>query len=755
VKLNFAGGVMAYSSAKKAAFKSEVKKGYVPYYAGLISVVPQRLGFKPNVAVVKVSNFDDVLRAVQEADFVSLDTETTGLKFAEASIVSVNIGLPGNNNFVGFYYTGFFSGEQKEKLVSVEKLDELVTAVLGKPAVFMWNRYFDQRVLMFTRGFKEEDFWRCYDGMDLLWLLDSNKKQGLGLKQSAKDFLGLPDWGVEDDVWEDILSADPRLLVGYGGYDAYATVELGMLLYRVFRKHYPFMLQLHIECKNALFRLEEQHQPLDKDWVEVLSGRVSEEVSRIKGEFFSKFGVINLASPRQKSDLLLRLGWSTNVWNKPAKDGTKIMSTAEKHLSVLAAGGCEAAALMVRCSKMLKLENSYITPLRGACESGKPIRFHFKDRDVATLRFSAGALNINRKKYDYFLPLSLQCLPKSPKVNRELNFDPATFKVEWPVGEGEYYVESSLPDLNVRKAFGGTGDTGGMVVKADFSGQEMVIPAVLSNETTWLDALKRGEDLHKATGRQVYGRDIRGDERKTIKGINFGILYEVDNPEYVVSNQTGWPIEQSREFVNKYKSTLHRLYAWKDRVILEGRTTGSVKNLYGFERRVYPYYHTADRSMHRFGDRTCVNQSIQGLAAIMARILLVKLWKLLYLPGGKYYGAGISILVSVHDEFDVWCRDRSVLPEFIPDFKDLMESVTPKGWPVPLRVEVELGENMGETFVVEKDEVSGLWLPKQQERGEGVTAQAAAPAVTQSLVDEWVGSLEDGLDEAEGFNFEA
>jgi DNA polymerase I-like protein with 3'-5' exonuclease and polymerase domains len=743
---------MAYNSAQKVAFKNEVRGGYIPYYANLLHKVPQRLGFKPDVSVVKHSNYQDVIAAVQEADFVSLDTETTSLKWDEAQIVSINVGVPGNHNFIGFYYTGFFNAGQKEKLVSPEELDRLVLMILSKPIVFMWNRYYDQHILMCTRGFKEEQFWTCYDGMDLFWLLDSNVKAGLSLKRVAQDFLGVPNWGMEEDVWEDIFSVDPRVLIAYGAWDAYATLELGMVLYRIHKQHYPFMLQLHIECKNALFCLEEQPQPVDGGHVMMLSEQVVGAIGQIKSEFFSKYGTINLGSNKQKSDLLLRLGWSTNVWNKPGKDGSKIMSVAEKHLEVLAKNGCDPAALMIRYSKLLKLESSYITPLRMACESGKPVRFHFRDRNVSTLRFSAGAYRINRKKYDYYLGMSVQTAPKPHKINRELNFDPKTFEIEWPDGRGEYYVEAGSPELNIRKAFGGI--DGGMVVKADFSQQELVIPAVLANESTWLEALKNGVDLHNATGREVYGRDIKGDERGVIKGVNFGCLYEIKSPEWVVSNQTGWPIEQSREFMAKYRSALPRLYAWKDKVILEGRTTGSIKNLYGFERRVYSYYHTSNRGMHRYGDNTCVNTSIQGLAAIMARILLVKLWKLLYLPKGKYYGAGISILVSVHDEFDVWVRDISVLPEFIPDFKVLMESVTPKGWPVTLRTEIEIGKNMGETFVVHFDEASGLWLPKEGPRSEEAVEKPDGVGVTQSLLDEWADD-EESLAEAEGFSFEA
>jgi DNA polymerase I-like protein with 3'-5' exonuclease and polymerase domains len=744
---------MSFHNSQKADFKKQAHAGYIPYYPDHLGWVrsPQKLGFKCNAAVLKVSNYDEVVRMVQEADFVSLDTETTGLNFVEADVISINVGLPGNNNFVGFYYQGFFNAEQKSKLVTTGQLDELVRLILEKPVCFMWNRYFDQRVLMFSRGFREGQFWRCYDGLDLLWLLDSNVKQGLGLKKNAQEYLGLPNWGQEDDFWEDILTADPRVLISYGAMDAYATLELGIRLYHIHKKHYPFMLQLHIECKNALFRLEEQGQVLDGPYLREVEQGVTQAIEEVKAEFYARYGILNLGSPRQKSDLLLRLGWSTGVWNKPAKDGSKIMSTAGELLEALIAKGCEPAKLMVRYAKLLKLESSYLKPMREAVDSGRPVRFHFKDHDVQTLRFSAGAYRINRKPYHYFLPVSLQCLPKPHRVNRELNYDPKTFAIEWPAGGvGQYYVETGAPELNVRKAV--CASPGGKIVKADFAQQELVIAAVLSNETTWLDAIKNGRDLHKATGRLVYGRDITGEERKEIKGYNFGLLYEIENPEWVLANSTGWSIERCREFMVKYKAALGRLYAWKDKVIMEGRSTGSIKNLYGFERRVYGYYHTANRRLHKLGDKTCANQSVQGLAGIMMRIILVKCWKAFDLPGGQFYGSGVRVFAPIHDEFDLFVPDASILPELLPAFQGIMESVTPPGWPVKLRAELEVGDNMGETFVVGRDPESGLWLPHEEARP-AVVGGVSDPVVSTALIDDWVEETGELLEEAAGFSF--
>jgi hypothetical protein len=318
--------------AQKADLKKQSRARYIPYYPDYLGWVkrPQKLGFKCSAAVVKASNYEEILGLVRDADFVSLDCETTGLRFADDDIVSINVGLPGNRNFIGFYYKNFFTEEQHSKLVSAGDLDALVALILSKPVCFMWNRYFDQRFLMHTRGFKEEQFWTCYDGLDLMWLLDSNVKQGFSLKTVAQEFLGLPNWGQEDDFWADITTADPRTLITYGALDAFATLELGTQLYHIHKRHYPFMLQLHFECKKALFRLQEHHQVLDGEYLAGVESEVTAAIEKVKAEFYGQYGVINLGSSQQKSALLFRLGWSTNVYNKPAKDGTKIKSTAEK-----------------------------------------------------------------------------------------------------------------------------------------------------------------------------------------------------------------------------------------------------------------------------------------------------------------------------------------------------------------------------------------------------------------------------------------
>jgi len=732
--------------------------GYEPWYPPKLGLqkIPPRIGFKPSLNVIKKSNVEALIADIQNERIVGLDTETTSLKFAECQIVTVNVGLPGNRNYVGFYYRGFLPPGQAANLATDEQLDDVVRAVLGCRDPVMHNRRYDQQVLMHTRGFREGAFLNVHNTHLLFWGLDTNVKSGLSLKLLGHQYLGLPMWGDSEEekgIFEDILKADPLTVIRYGCLDAYATVELGLLLVRIYEKHYPFMLQLHRECSSALFSLMEQHQHVDFDWAAKLRRELNAALEEVKKEFYKDYGLINLNSGPQKSALFFRLGYDTGRRCQPnKKTGEAIMGTGEDDLLALikAPGGCRPAELMIRASKINKQLSSYVNPMYEMGKANKPIRLNFRDASVSTLRFAAGKYSIKNKAYDYYASLSIQCVPKPKQVLRELNFNPDIFQIEWlPDGErGQYCVEAGSPALNIRKMFGKPGHGEGWFVNSDFAQEELVIPANLANERTWIEALKRGEDLHKATGRLVYGRDPDGNERKVCKSANFGIMFELENPELVLAEQTGWPMDQCRAFLAKYKSGLSSLYAWKERVVQEGKLRGYVTNLEGFERRVKPWFESLNKRLRKLGAKTCVNQLIQGQGGLWKRILLIKAWKATMRPGGRWHGSGIYTVLTLHDEMDMWVPpDPSLLREYLPWHKGMMESITPKSWEAPLRAEISLGYNFGEVFAIEPDG-NGGWLPKQEKRP-SETASVVTP-ITESVIDSWAEETADELAEFGG-----
>jgi hypothetical protein len=395
-------------------------------------------------------------------------------------------------------------------------------------------------------------------------------------------------------------------------------------------------------------------------------------------------------------------------------------------------------------------------------DEDKPVRFYLKDRDTATLRFSAGKYSVHNKAYDYWLTCSIQCIPKYNKINRDLNYDPNTFDIEWVEdGKGKYYVETGDPNLNIRSVFvprkSSDGQTSGLIISADFAQEELRLPSVFANETVWLDAIKNHEDLHDATIESIVRNGGNRISRRLAKGFNFGMMYETNDESavYVMHNASGLPLDECRVMFAQYKAGLPNLYRWKAKVMQDARVSGSVvTEPWGFERRVYSYYHSMNRKMQAFGDRTAVNQKIQGSAAIAMRLLMVKVWKALCLKGGAFYNSGILPLISIHDEIDIEVTGDGMeaVPEFLPWFRDMMSSVWPKSWPIKMEAELEIGKNFGELFVVEQDEATGLWLPVEEERPTVTTSTVSEPVVSASLLDEWVEEVEDEIASA-GFSF--
>lgn len=96
-----------------AASKERKAFSYTPYYGRTgFGPIPPRIGFKPTVHIITKKNYAEVLDKFQHADYTSLDTETTSLFWDDCQITQLNISLPNNDNYIGFYYLGYFAGNE-------------------------------------------------------------------------------------------------------------------------------------------------------------------------------------------------------------------------------------------------------------------------------------------------------------------------------------------------------------------------------------------------------------------------------------------------------------------------------------------------------------------------------------------------------------------------------------------------------------------------------------------------------------------
>lgn len=535
-----------------------------------IQPVNQKIGFQYHREVLTTKNYSEVLALFQNAEYSSIDTETTSLECANTQLITVNFSVRVDadiRSYVAFYDLGYCESWFKNKLDRLPSrwmILQLVAAALGvKKACVFHNRLFDQRVLLLSvqwdklcttaKNMAEDttlpshavepcydvySFMNCPDNLALWFQMDSNVLKGLGLKELAKEYLGLPMEHFDEAVGLDILNSEPKQLLDYGALDTYATLSLYLYAFPRFKAKCPLLARLLPQFTTALYDLEEVKHPVDKSHFEALLEDVTQEIEKVKAEFYANYGVINLGSAVQKSDLLSQLGWSTGVFNKPRPDGTPVMSTKAEHLEKIAKEGCDAARLMIKYNELIKFQSSYCkAPLDFITDSAtgeeRPWRCHILESRVPTLRLAAGKYTLNRKPYLYFAPLNMMALPKPAQVLRGLDYDPKTFDFKFypdkDATKGRFFVETYSDKFNMRAAFiPPTPDY--ICVKCDFSSEEVRAQACESNERVWIDAFKKGEDIYWA----CYSPDtefLTRDGFKTYDKITENTLIAAFDPE--------------------------------------------------------------------------------------------------------------------------------------------------------------------------------------------------------------------------------
>lgn len=228
-------------------------------------------------------------------------------------------------------------------------------------------------------------------------------------------------------------------------------------------------------------------------------------------------------------------------------------------------------------------------------------------------------------------------------------------------------------------------EKGNRLVTADYSQVELRVLAHLSEDPVLIDAFKHGEDIHERTAREVFSeaeRANRAECRRRAKVINFGIVYGLS--AFGMAQRLGIPREAAQAFIDAYFERYKGVRIWLDRTIEEARAAGMVRTLFGRLRPI-PDINSKDYAMRQFAERTAVNSPIQGTAADIIKIAMIRIWKTL-----QDKGLSSKILLQVHDELVLECPQKEV-EEVQGIVRREMESAV--SLKVPLRVEMGLGDS--------------------------------------------------------------
>ena len=249
----------------------------------------------------------------------------------------------------------------------------------------------------------------------------------------------------------------------------------------------------------------------------------------------------------------------------------------------------------------------------------------------------------------------------------------------------------------IRHAFvAGSPDT--TLVAADYSQIELRILAHVSGDEHLRDAFAREADIHRETAARVLRKapeDVTADERSMAKMVNFGLAYGMS--DFGLSSRAGISRQDAQEFINSYFAA----YGGISRYMLHIRETageqGYVSTLLGRKRQI-PELQSANRALKSAGERMAINMPIQGTAADIMKIAMIRTDRAL-----REGGFRSRVVLSVHDELLLEVP-RDEVDRLVPVLREAMEGALPLS--VPLTVEVKVGDSWeGMTPVSRRDAV--------------------------------------------------
>jgi DNA polymerase I len=389
----------------------------------------------------------------------------------------------------------------------------------------------------------------------------------------------------------------------------------------------------------VLARMERVGIRIEPTQLQVLSERMDAEMQRLSAEIYSAAGKeFNINSPQQLGKVLYE---DLNL-PSPTKYGKgKITSTAADILETLALD-YPIARLVLEFRQLAKLKGTYVDALPLLIQAGTG-RLHttFNQTGAATGRLSSSNPN-------------LQNIPIRTELGRE-----------------------------IRAAF--VPCEGWDLVVADYSQIELRLLAHMSGDPTLTKAFRNGEDIHTRTAAEVFRVPplmITSEMRRSAKAVNFGIVY--GQTPFGLAASIGVDRKEAERYIKSYFELYSGVRTFIDATIAEVRQTGIAKTLLGRERPI-PDMHSRNPNARSFAERTAVNTPLQGTAADLIKLAMIRIDRLL--TDKKLQ---TKMLLQVHDELLFESP-----PEETHEVKQLVKSEMENVYrlSVPLLVDIGVGAN--------------------------------------------------------------
>ena len=603
-----------------------------------------KINTKSYESIIDEKSLERWLKILTQQRIISVDTETNSLNPLEADLVGLSLSYSSNKScYIPLAH-------KKIKGLKKDLVLKKIKPILEDPSIKKvgQNIKFDFIVLK-KSGIEISP---KEDTMLLSYTLDAGINRHnldtlseIHLNHKTISYKELVGTGKSKVNFSDI---DLKKATEYAAEDSDVTLRLFNILKKrldqeKLNKIYENFEKPMIEI---LSKMEINGIKVDENYLKTLSKKFEERLKKIERNIYSAAGKeFNIASPKQLGEIIYNELKIAKL--KKTKKGS--LATSASVLEDLAYTGHKFPSFVLQWRQLSKLKNTYSDALQDHI-SKKTKRVHTS--------FLLAATNTGRLASS---DPNLQNIPIKSDDGKE-----------------------------IRKAF--IAEKKNILISADYNQVEMRILADLADVKELKKAFKNKEDIHSLTASQVFNtpiKNINNELRRKAKAINFGIIYGIT--QYGLAKQLSVSNQEALDFINSYFKKFPEIKDYMNTTIKFCRKNGYVSNIFG--RRIHLRgINDKNFSVRAFQERAAINAPIQGSAADIIRLAMIKIDKILEEKKKA------KMLLQIHDELIFEClkKDESEVKKIVKEAMTSVSSSDHHMFSIPLEVSINSGNNWGE-----------------------------------------------------------
>ena len=603
-----------------------------------------KINTKQYKKIILEKDLDKLIKDLNTKGIISVDTETSSLNPQEAELIGISVSYAPNKSFY------IPVGHKKNKCLSKDLVIKKMKPILEDPSIKKVGQNIKYDYIIFKKSGVE--LTSIEDTMLLSYTLDA------GNNRHNMDTLSELHLGHKTISYKDLVGTGKKQLkfsevdldkaTEYAAEDADVTLRLYQILservekeklnkiYEIFEK--PMI--------KILSKLETCGVKVDDNYLKVLSKKFEARLIKIEKEIYKISGKeFNIGSPKQLGEIIYNDLKIAKL--KKTKKGS--LATSAKILEDLALTGHRFPNLVLEWRQVSKLKSTYTDALQDHIN---------KDTNRVHTSFLLAATN----------------------TGRLASSDPNLQNIPIKTSDGK----------EIRKAFVAEKDN--ILISADYNQIEMRILADMADVKELKKAFKENQDIHNLTASQVFNlpmNKVSEDQRRKAKAINFGIIYGIT--QYGLAKQISVSNDDAQQFINSYFKKFPEIKDYMQTTVKICRKQGFVTNIFG--RRIHLRgINDKNFSVRSFQERAAINAPIQGSAADIIRLAMIKIDNTLE------QNKMAKMLLQIHDELIFECsrKDENKVKKLIKDAMVSVSSSEHHMFSIPLEVSINSGNNWGE-----------------------------------------------------------